>query len=59
MPINKETHVRAQTILTIPTLEKIVELAQKNKRSVSSQISFMLEESLERERVVKNEVERP
>jgi hypothetical protein len=48
MPINKDTHVTAQTVLTTQVHDKIKELAKENKRSVSSQIAFMLEENLER-----------
>lgn len=47
MPINKETHVSASTILTIEMYDKIKTEAKKNKRSISSQIAYMLEQSLE------------
>lgn len=47
MPINKETHVSASTILTKEMYEKIKALAKKNKRSISSQIAYILEQYIE------------
>lgn len=49
MAINSETHVSASAILTKETYQKIKDLAKKNKRSISAQIAFMIEESLEKD----------
>lgn len=55
MAINRKTHVNASSILTIETYEKIKRLAQKNKRSISSQIAYMLEQALKKEEEAKKE----
>lgn len=47
MPINKETHVSATTILTKEIHKKVKELAKKNKRSLSGQIAYMVESYIE------------
>lgn len=47
MPINKDTHTTAQTVLTNEVYKKVQKEADKNKRSVSAQIAYMVEQSLE------------
>lgn len=47
--MTKEKKINASAILTKEVYEQIKEEAKKNKRSVSSQIAYMLEESLEKE----------
>lgn len=44
MPINKETHTMTSTALSKELHKKIKKDAVKNKRSVSSQIAYILEE---------------
>jgi hypothetical protein len=49
MAVNKETHVNASVVMEIVTYEKLKAIAQKNKRSVSKQILFWVEEKLANE----------
>lgn len=49
MAINNETHINTSVILTREIHQKLKELAKKNKRSMSAQIAFIVEEYLERE----------
>ena len=49
MAVNKETHVNASVVMEKEIYEKLKTLAQKNKRSVSKQILFWIEEKLEAE----------
>lgn len=48
MPENKKTKVNASAILSKEIYAEIKKEASENKRSVSSQIAFMLEEDLKR-----------
>ena len=48
MPENKKTKVNTSAILPKELYDEIKEEALKNRRSVSSQIAFMLEEDLKR-----------
>lgn len=47
MAVNKDTHVNASVVMEIEIYEKLKAVAQKNKRSVSKQILFWVEEKLE------------
>ncbi|MED1125388.1 ribbon-helix-helix domain-containing protein [Bacillus atrophaeus] len=47
MPINRDTHTTAQTVLTKEVYDKLQKEAKKNKRSVSAQIAYMVEQSLD------------
>lgn len=49
MAVNKETHVNASVVMEITTYEKLKAIAQKNKRSVSKQILYWIEEKLNSE----------
>ncbi len=49
MAVNKETHVNASVVMEIATYEKLKAVAQKNKRSVSKQILYWVEEKLGQE----------
>ena len=49
MAVNKETHVNASVVMEIATYEKLKAIAQKNKRSVSKQILYWIEEKLNSE----------
>jgi hypothetical protein len=44
MAINKETQVSASVVLDKNFYKKVLELADHNKRSASSQMAYMLEE---------------
>ena len=46
MAVNKETHVNASVVMEIATYEKLKAIAQKNKRSVSKQILYWIEEKI-------------
>lgn len=46
MAVNKETHVNASVVMEVATYEKLKAIAQKNKRSVSKQILYWIEEKL-------------
>jgi len=46
MAVNKETHVNASVVMEIATYDKLKVVALKNKRSVSKQILFWIEEKL-------------
>lgn len=46
MAINKETQISASVVLDKKVYKVILDLAQANKRSASSQMAFMLEEYL-------------
>lgn len=46
MAVNKETHVNASVVMEVATYEKLKAIAQKNKRSVSKQILFWIENKL-------------
>lgn len=48
MPINKEIETIVSTILLKETHQKLKKIAKNNKRSVSSQIAFYLENCIER-----------
>lgn len=50
MAVNSETHVNASVVMEKEIYEKLKALAQKNKRSVSKQILFWIEEKLEAEK---------
>lgn len=50
MAVNKDTHVNASVVMEVPTYEKLKAIAQKNKRSISKQILFWIEEKLETEK---------
>lgn len=47
MAVNKETHVNASVVMEVAVYEKLKVLAQKNKRSVSKQILYWIEEKLD------------
>ena len=49
MAVNKETHVNASVVMEVVTYKKLKALAQKNKRSVSKQILYWIEEKLAEE----------
>lgn len=49
MAVNSETHVNASVVMEKEIYEKLKALAQKNKRSVSKQILFWIEEKLSEE----------
>ena len=49
MAINKETQVNASVVMEIEVYEKLKSVAQKNKRSVSKQILYWIEEKLANE----------
>ena len=49
MAVNKETHVNASVVMEVATYEKLKAIAQKNKRSVSKQILYWIEEKLSNE----------
>lgn len=46
MAVNKETHVNASVVMEVETYEKLKAIAMKNKRSVSKQILYWIEEKL-------------
>jgi predicted DNA-binding protein len=49
MAVNTETHVNASVVMEKEIYEKLKALSQKNKRSVSKQILFWIEEKLDAE----------
>ena len=49
MAVNKDTHVNASVVMEKEIYEKLKTLAMKNKRSVSKQILFWVEEKLSTE----------
>lgn len=51
MAINKKTHVNASVVMEIEVYEKLKAIALKNKRSVSKQILFWIEEKLADEKI--------
>lgn len=46
MPINKENSCSASVVFEKETYEKLREIARKNKRSISKQIAFWVEQKL-------------
>jgi len=49
MPVDTSTHVNASVVMSKDVYEKLKAIAQKNKRSVSKQILFWVEEQIEAE----------
>lgn len=49
MAIDPETHVNASVILEKEVYQRLKAVAKRNKRSVSSQIAFWVEEKLDEE----------
>lgn len=47
MAMNKETHVNASVVMAVEVYEKLKAVALKNKRSVSKQILYWVEQQLE------------
>lgn len=50
MPINKETSCLATVVFEKEIYERIKEIARQNKRSISKQIAFWVEERLIQEK---------
>lgn len=46
MAINPETHINASVVLDRLVYERLKSVAKRNKRSVSAQIAFWVEEKL-------------
>jgi predicted DNA-binding ribbon-helix-helix protein len=46
MAINPETHINASVVLERATYDKLKAVAKKNKRSVSAQIAFWVEQKI-------------
>ncbi len=49
MPIDKEKRVHAGVVLDIAIYEKVKIIAGKNKRSLSKQIAYWVEQKIEEE----------
>lgn len=47
MPINKETQVNASVVLDKNKYEVLKEIAKNNKRSISGQMAFIIENSID------------
>jgi hypothetical protein len=46
MPINQETHINASVVLDRKVYDRLKTVAKKNKRSVSAQIAFWVEQKI-------------
>lgn len=46
MPIDPKTQVNASVVLEVEVYEKLKKIAKLNKRSVSKQIAFWIEEKI-------------
>lgn len=49
MAIDKATQVNASVVLEIEVYEKLKDIAKRNKRSISKQMAFWIEECITRE----------